>query len=68
MSTVCEDISVCVHVSVMEPVFLRVTVREADVVFWDTPRAPAINDDNLNFDTRVFAEATGLDELRKSPI
>lgn len=47
--------------------WLWVTAGAADVLFQDTPRAPAINDDNLNFDTSAFAEATGQDESRKSP-
>lgn len=44
------------------------SLLQQHVVFQDAPRAPAINDDNLNFDTLVFAEAARLDELRKSPI
>ena len=63
---VCVCVRVCAHA--LETGLLIVTAGEADVVFQDTPRAPAINDDNLNFDTLVFAEAAGLDELRKSPI
>lgn len=60
-----------VHVSclcVQESGFLWATAGEAAVVSHGSPRAPAINDDNLNFDTLVFAEAARLDKLRKSPI
>lgn len=64
----CIFVYICICVCVQETGFLRVTAGEADVVFQDTPWAPAINDDNLNFDTLVFAKAAGPDELRKSPI
>lgn len=66
----CARGHLCIRVRVcgQETGLLSVTAGEADVVFQDTPRAPAINDDNLNFDTLVFAEAAKLDELRKSPI
>lgn len=53
---------------VQESGFLWATAGEADAVSHDSPRVPAINDDNLNFDTLVFAEAARLDKLRKSPI
>ncbi len=50
----------CVCVCAWETWFLWVTAGEADVVFQDTPWAPAINDDNLNFDTPVSSWGSHL--------
>lgn len=47
--------------------FLCATAGEADDASHSFSRAPAINDDNFNFDTLAFAEAARLDKLRKSP-
>lgn len=61
----------CVQLSVSSlcaGLFLWATAGETDIVSHGSPRAPAINDDNLNLETLVFAEAARLDKLRKSPI
>lgn len=65
---VCIFPTVWGHLCVQESGFLWATAGEADAVSHDSPRVPAINDDNLNSDTLVFAEAARLDKLRKSPI
>lgn len=46
--------------------FLCATAGEADDASHSFSQAPAINDDNFNFDTLAFAEAASLDKLRKS--